>query len=63
MGVLLLASNANGDASAPELAALEEIFTTLAGADWTDDTNWLSGDPCLNSWSGVTCDVTNTMIT
>ncbi len=27
----------------------------MNGAGWVERTNWLRGDPCANSWLGVTC--------
>ena len=27
----------------------------MGGTSWHLNTNWMSGDPCTNSWYGVTC--------
>ena len=38
---------------------LVELFGTTDGArgngGWTDSTNWLTGEPCVNGWHGVVC--------
>lgn len=38
-----------------ETSVLSSFYTQTAGASWTSNTNWLSGDPCTASWYGVTC--------
>lgn len=39
-----------------EYQALLDLYNTNNGPGWTcGTTNWLMGDPCLNSWAGVTC--------
>ncbi|GAB4343467.1 MAG: hypothetical protein Kow0089_19280 [Desulfobulbaceae bacterium] len=43
-------------------AALEALYNSTGGAGWTTSTNWLSGDPCTNSWFGVTCNAGNTNV-
>ena len=40
---------------AADRAILVDFFYSLGGTGWADNTNWLDGDPCLNSWFGVTC--------
>src|SRR5678815_1689013 len=40
--------------SGPEFSALQAIYTSTDGANWTDSTGWGSGDAC--SWFGITCD-------
>lgn len=42
--------------SPQEKAALEALYYSTNGDNWTENTNWLTGDPCQNSWYGVTCD-------
>ena len=49
-----------GSLSAPaaqpsDRVVLEELFNATGGPDWTDSTNWLSGEP-LSAWYGVTTD-------
>ena len=47
-----------------QLQALTDLYTATNGSGWTNKTNWLTGDPCLKSWFGVTCNApTNTTIT
>ncbi|MCP4046103.1 MAG: hypothetical protein GY732_08960 [Gammaproteobacteria bacterium] len=43
--------------SAPEVAALTELYNSTGGDNWTDNSNWLVGDPCADSWFGVVCGV------
>ncbi len=44
-------------ATAAERASLMTIYDNLGGAGWTNSTNWGTGDPCTNSWYGITCNV------
>ena len=39
-----------------EKQALVDLYYSTNGDWWTDNTNWISGDPCVNHWHGVTCD-------
>ena len=39
-----------------ELDSLLALYNSTDGENWTDDTNWLIGDPCDNSWFGISCD-------
>ncbi|MFC1547459.1 hypothetical protein ACFL5M_02910, partial [Candidatus Neomarinimicrobiota bacterium] len=34
--------------------ALVALYNSTDGANWTDDTNWLSADSALDTWYGVT---------
>jgi hypothetical protein len=45
------------DQSLPETerAALVALYNSTDGANWVNNDNWLDGDPCFNSWYGVTC--------
>jgi Leucine-rich repeat (LRR) protein len=52
---ILSAGVARAAVSADEKAALEDFYAFTNGASWTDSTNWLIGDPCDDSWHGVTC--------
>ena len=38
-----------------ERGALVDFYNSLHGPNWSSNTNWLTGDPCLNAWSGVYC--------
>jgi len=40
-----------------EIAALTEFYNSTDGLNWTDNSNWLVGDPCTNSWFGVECGI------
>ena len=31
------------------------IFNTTNGVSWRNSTNWGTGDPCANSWFGISC--------
>ena len=35
--------------------ALSALYSATNGDGWSDKDNWMSGDPCTNSWSGITC--------
>ncbi|MBN1429490.1 MAG: DUF11 domain-containing protein [Anaerolineae bacterium] len=43
-------------ATAAEIASLTSLYNALGGPGWTNNSNWLGGDPCLDDWYGVTCD-------
>lgn len=38
-----------------ERDALVALYNSTNGANWQSNDNWLIGDPCQNSWYGVTC--------
>ena len=42
--------------SAEEIAALEAIYDSTGGYNWSNKTNWNVGDPCDDDWYGVSCD-------
>ena len=42
-------------ASPGEVAALVALYEATNGANWDDSTNWNTGDPCVQSWLGVSC--------
>jgi hypothetical protein len=31
------------------------LYALTGGADWQLNTNWLVGEPCTNSWHGISC--------
>ena len=35
---------------------LTEFYDSTNGGSWTNNGGWLNGDPCVNSWYGITCD-------
>jgi len=39
---------------AAERDALEALYTSTSGDSWTNNDNWLSGDPC--TWFGIQCE-------
>ncbi|MFC1776890.1 fibronectin type III domain-containing protein [Pseudomonadota bacterium] len=43
--------------SESEVAALTEFYNSTGGDNWTDNSNWLVGDPCSNFWFGVECGI------
>lgn len=49
--------------SAPQRDALVALYNSTDGPNWTEKTNWLSGDPCGNNWYGVTCNTGGTAVT
>jgi hypothetical protein len=40
-----------------ERDALVTLYNSTNGASWSTNTNWLNGDPCINAWYGVSCDL------
>jgi Leucine-rich repeat (LRR) protein len=44
------------DCLVAQITALEVFYKATDGDNWTNNTNWLDGDPCTNEWYGVTCD-------
>ena len=43
--------------------ALVDLYDATQGQHWQNRTHWLIGDPCEDSWFGISCDPINTMIT
>jgi hypothetical protein len=41
--------------SPAQRAALVSLYNSTNGPAWSNNTNWLIGDPCVNSWTGVRC--------
>lgn len=60
---LLPALPALGAVPAAELQTLTDLYNSTNGAGWTTHTNWLSGDPCDNHWSSITCDAGGAHVT
>ncbi len=44
------------------VTVLTDIFASCNGTGWAVNAGWLRGDPCLNSWTGVTCSADNKTI-
>lgn len=42
--------------------ALLDFYESTNGDNWTNNSNWGLGDPCLNSWHGVMCEETDTHV-
>ena len=49
-------------ASAAERNALVDFYNGFNGDNWRFHDNWLVGDPCLNQWYGVQCNVKGQVI-
>ncbi len=58
---LTINSSAFGAVTAVERDALVALYNSTDGASWTNNDNWGFGDPCDNSWYGVSC--TGTLVT
>ena len=37
------------------VSALMDLYSATNGSHWTNNANWLVGDPCANSWANVMC--------
>lgn len=37
------------------MLALRDLYASTGGDQWLRHDNWLEGEPCVNSWYGVTC--------
>lgn len=48
---------------AEERDALMALYNDTNGAGWIDNSNWTTGDPCVNHWYGITCDLANITVT
>jgi hypothetical protein len=42
--------------------ALADLYASTNGGSWLHNYNWLTGDPCENSWYGVECDSSGTTV-
>ncbi len=64
MTALLLCLTSATQAAVPtaERDALVALYNATNGPGWTNNTNWLNGDPCENNWFGIGCDSTNTAV-
>ena len=38
-----------------DVDVLVELYKLTNGERWTDTSNWLEGEPCVNGWHGVVC--------
>ena len=45
--------------SPAEKSALIALYSSTDGDNWINNTNWNIGDPCNNSWYGVSCNCIN----
>ena len=43
------------DVPSAERDTLVDLYNSTSGSRWLRQYNWLSGDPCTNSWQGVIC--------
>jgi len=53
-GILLPAVEAQAQDLAADRAALEALYNATGGANWTNNTNWLSTTEPVGNWHGVT---------
>ncbi len=60
---LFLVNPAESAVPTAQHEALVALYSSTNGASWTIATGWLSGDPCDDSWYGITCDAGGTMVT
>ncbi len=60
---ILSFSASYADVPVAESDALADLYNATDGVNWTNNSNWLTGDPCVNAWFGITCDVGDTTVT
>eukprot|EP01120_Amphizonella_sp_Union-15-10_P009114 TRINITY_DN338_c0_g1_i1.p1 TRINITY_DN338_c0_g1~~TRINITY_DN338_c0_g1_i1.p1 ORF type:complete len:243 (-),score=30.89 TRINITY_DN338_c0_g1_i1:97-789(-) len=62
--VIILLSITVIEAAVPKktIEAVSDLYRYTNGWSWRNQQNWLTGDPCENSWFGVTCDARKTQI-
>ncbi|MFK8012443.1 MAG: leucine-rich repeat domain-containing protein [Marinicellaceae bacterium] len=55
---IIIFSTCNAHSLIPQLEkdALITLYNATNGDNWTEKSNWLQGDPCDNSWYGITCE-------
>lgn len=54
--VLSLVSHSLQKLPEDQYTALTDLYQATDGESWTENSGWLSGDPCEDSWYGVVCD-------
>ena len=47
---------------AAEFTVLAALFINNNGSNWTNNTNWGTGDPCDDAWYGITCNAAGTNV-
>ena len=60
VGTVLLVHTTAGDrqllgVTSDTFTALSQLYSSTEGASWYTNTNWMDGDPCTDSWYGVSC--------
>jgi len=56
MLLMILSCVLYADVPPNERIALVAFYNATLGENWSNSSNWLNGDPCTNSWYGITCD-------
>ncbi len=51
----LISFNANAIVPQAERDALVVLYNSTGGDNWTDNSNWLVGDPCDDAWHAIVC--------
>ena len=52
---LILANIISGNVSPEEKAYWEEFYNSTEGDNWINNSGWNVGDPCADTWYGLTC--------
>jgi hypothetical protein len=62
LGVFIFSANLLAAVPFAERNALLAFYGGTIGANWTDNTGWLTGDPCEDNWFGLVCNNDDTHV-
>lgn len=60
---VFLVANVRCYVSIQERECLVNFYNANNGNNWVRNNNWLSGDPCVDRWYGITCDNMKSVVT
>src|SRR6218665_443203 len=62
LGLASLATTVQAALPPTQHQDLVDLYNASNGPAWTNNSNWLTGDPCTNGWFGVACDLGETTV-